>query len=606
MPSKFGYKSAKDTSNGRELWIVSGGRDRTLKIWDCASLLASDAADAESNLSDEDEDDTRAMTSTDETQGSPKQQPMISLPCLATRIAHDKEINCITISPNSKLIATGSQDKSIRIWNSQSLQPIATLRGHTRGVWCLAFSTVDRVLASGSGDASIKLWTIGGGGAAAAGEYTCIKTLQSHTNNVLQVRFMNAGMQLLSCGADGLMKVWSIRNGECLSTYDEEHDGKIWAMELLEAQVNEHSDNSTVMPQRWCYTGGTDSVVHIWRDVTVETVRQEHDEQAMKTKKEQVLSNLINQRQFGTAILLALDLKQPRRLYSLLESLVFPTTLIDNAMTDEQQEQCRVTQRENERLLHEILCRLDSESVNTLLGYILDWNTNSRYAALAQRLLRLLFQVYTPQTLLSKCSVLRDHLPAFIAYTERHFARADALLEKSRLLDAVANRKLIMPSSVVATQQINANATAPLQHKGVGNGMTASNSSKVHQLQIVEDSEADSATAVTDDRALEQRIAAARSSGGSRILSASVLNETAQVRAVGDAGGDDDVGTDKFALLSNWTGSGDEAEANNAAAAKSKVTRSKKGNVGKDGGAMKQRRHTNPMSLRKKRQKILK
>jgi hypothetical protein len=54
-------------------------------------------------------------------------------------------VNALAFSPNDALLATGSQDKSIKLWKLPSLVLHATLRGHKRGVWDLAFSPVDQV-----------------------------------------------------------------------------------------------------------------------------------------------------------------------------------------------------------------------------------------------------------------------------------------------------------------------------------------------------------------------------------------------------------------------------------------------------------------------------
>lgn len=62
-------------------------------------------------------------------------------------VGHEKEINVVKYSPNEKLIATGSQDKGIKIWDVKKLENIMTLTGyilfilgHKRGVWDLSFS----------------------------------------------------------------------------------------------------------------------------------------------------------------------------------------------------------------------------------------------------------------------------------------------------------------------------------------------------------------------------------------------------------------------------------------------------------------------------------
>ena len=55
------------------------------------------------------------------------------LVCTHSVRAHDKDINCTTLAPNDAILATGSQDKTIKLWGADSLTPLATLRGHKRG-----------------------------------------------------------------------------------------------------------------------------------------------------------------------------------------------------------------------------------------------------------------------------------------------------------------------------------------------------------------------------------------------------------------------------------------------------------------------------------------
>jgi U3 small nucleolar RNA-associated protein 13 len=67
------------------------------------------------------------------------------------------------VSPNDKLIASASQDKTIKIWNSQDLMLNQTLAGHKKGVWDCAFSPVDKMLVSASGDKTVKVWNLATG-----------------------------------------------------------------------------------------------------------------------------------------------------------------------------------------------------------------------------------------------------------------------------------------------------------------------------------------------------------------------------------------------------------------------------------------------------------
>ena len=86
-----------------------------------------------------------------------------------TVMGHQKYINAVKVSPNDKLIASSSQDKTIKIWNSADLMLVQTLTGHKKGVWDCAFSPVDKLLVSASGDKTVKVWNLQNG--------TCISTL---------------------------------------------------------------------------------------------------------------------------------------------------------------------------------------------------------------------------------------------------------------------------------------------------------------------------------------------------------------------------------------------------------------------------------------------
>ena len=78
----------------------------------------------------------------------------LSLSTTAAVAAHDKEINCVALSPNDALVATSSQDRTVKVWNLPHLTPGMTLRGHKRGVWSVVFSPVDQVGGCGGGGIS--------------------------------------------------------------------------------------------------------------------------------------------------------------------------------------------------------------------------------------------------------------------------------------------------------------------------------------------------------------------------------------------------------------------------------------------------------------------
>lgn len=66
----------------------------------------------------------------------------------------------MAVAPNDKLLATGSQDRTAKLWALPQCQLLGVFSGHRRGLWCVQFSPMDQVLATASADGTIKLWAL--------------------------------------------------------------------------------------------------------------------------------------------------------------------------------------------------------------------------------------------------------------------------------------------------------------------------------------------------------------------------------------------------------------------------------------------------------------
>jgi WD40 repeat protein len=71
---------------------------------------------------------------------------------------HTNAVNVLAFSPDGLILASASNDRTARVWESSTGRLIATLHGHPSWVWSLAFSPDGEVLASGGYDGTIKLW----------------------------------------------------------------------------------------------------------------------------------------------------------------------------------------------------------------------------------------------------------------------------------------------------------------------------------------------------------------------------------------------------------------------------------------------------------------
>lgn len=93
-----------------------------------------------------------------------------------------KDVNSVAISPNDRLVVSGSQDRTAKLWSLPDMSLLGVFRGHSRGVWCVQFSPVDQVVATASADGSIKLWGIH--------DFSCLKV--NYTFNTLYTAMVQA------------------------------------------------------------------------------------------------------------------------------------------------------------------------------------------------------------------------------------------------------------------------------------------------------------------------------------------------------------------------------------------------------------------------------
>jgi serine/threonine protein kinase len=118
---------------------------------------------------------------------------------------HSGSIKCLAFSADGKRLITGSDDKTIRLWDVSTGREIQRFSRHTAGITALAFRADTTQFASASRDQTVRLWDLRSG--------LEVGTLDAHAGTVLDIAVSPDGRSLASAHFDTILRVWNIENG---------------------------------------------------------------------------------------------------------------------------------------------------------------------------------------------------------------------------------------------------------------------------------------------------------------------------------------------------------------------------------------------------------
>lgn len=158
---------------------------------------------------------------------------------------HTNTIRCLTVwdwqqkndKSTKKIIASGSYDKTIKIWNLLTGELISTLTG-TSMVNAIAISPDGYTLISNGDNNTIKVWNL---------NTSSHKVFSGHSNLVLSLAISPDGKTLLSGSRDHTLKLWNINTGEIADTFTEDCGNTITALDFSsdeKVMVSSSSDHS--------------------------------------------------------------------------------------------------------------------------------------------------------------------------------------------------------------------------------------------------------------------------------------------------------------------------------------------------------------------------
>jgi COMPASS component SWD3 len=160
---------------------------------------------------------------------------------IQTCVGHSRGINDVCWNPLSPLLATASDDKTVRLWDAVTSDALVEFRGHDNFVFCV--DQHHAMVVSGSFDETVKLWDIRSG--------DCVSTLPAHSDPVTAVSFNRDGTTVCSASHDGLIRIWDVATGECLKT--------IYAAGNPPVSSVKYSPNG-----KFLLAGTLDSAIRLW------------------------------------------------------------------------------------------------------------------------------------------------------------------------------------------------------------------------------------------------------------------------------------------------------------------------------------------------------
>lgn len=188
------------------------------KKWTTVVRLQKKIADLEAQLEKKDQELLNTVNTT--LPGREKKSPTEWLPRPPEKFSltgHRATVTRVVFHPVYSVIASASEDASIKIWDFENGNYERSLKGHTDVVQDIAFDNTGKLLISCSADMSIRLWDF-------QETYSCLKTLQGHDHNVSSVSFTPSGDHIISCSRDKTIKIWEVSTGYCIRTLNGHRD----------------------------------------------------------------------------------------------------------------------------------------------------------------------------------------------------------------------------------------------------------------------------------------------------------------------------------------------------------------------------------------------
>ena len=230
-------------------WVLSGGWDKTLVLWDVAT-------GREIRRFSDHSADVRSVAF------SPDGQLVLSGSRNGTvrlwDVATGKEVRKFSgytpfaFLSDGKSVLSASQDETLRLWDVATGQEVKRFRGHSERITSVAVSSDGRWALSGNGDGIISLWDV------ASGQE--VERFRGHSEEVQSVAFSPDGRWMVSGSSDKTVRLWDVATGQEVKRF-RGHSKKVTSV--------------AVSPDgRWVVSGSFDKTLELWDVATGQEVKR--------------------------------------------------------------------------------------------------------------------------------------------------------------------------------------------------------------------------------------------------------------------------------------------------------------------------------------------
>ncbi|GAA5796577.1 hypothetical protein HPULCUR_001950 [Helicostylum pulchrum] len=162
---------------------------------------------------------------------------------------HNSPVWDVDFGPFGFYFATASHDRTARIWSCDHIQPLRIFAGHLSDVDTVKFHPNSKYLVTGSSDRTSRLWDVQTG--------ACVRVFTGHTGSIKTVAVSPNGRIMASAGEDKSIILWDLGSGKRIKKMTG-HTGFIYSLSFS-------ADNNVLV------SGGADSTVRVWDVDTNET-----------------------------------------------------------------------------------------------------------------------------------------------------------------------------------------------------------------------------------------------------------------------------------------------------------------------------------------------